>query len=116
MSQLPTQPRARPTYPSLALDHLHSSLRTLKNNPSKPLNILELGSGTGLFTRLLVSPPPLSATAPSSPEGIKPTQATPYPQWNISTLFSVEPSEGMREQWNKSLGPLIEARTKTIGS
>ncbi|GFZ44789.1 hypothetical protein JCM24511_02515 [Saitozyma sp. JCM 24511] len=73
--------RARPSYPAEAIHTVHSSLTS-----SGPLTILEPGSGTGIFTRLMLSPPSAS-----------------YPKWNIGKLIGVEPSAGMRGQWEKSL-------------
>ncbi|OWZ60013.1 hypothetical protein C356_00426 [Cryptococcus neoformans c45] len=71
---------ARPSYPADALRVIHSSL------PSHPLKIVEPGSGTGIFSRLLLAPP-------------NPT----YPSFSIDTLVAVEPSEGMRNSWWKAL-------------
>lgn len=59
---------------------IHSSL------PSHPLKIVEPGSGTGIFSRLLLARP-------------NPT----YPSFSIDTLVAVEPSEGMRNSWWKAL-------------
>jgi hypothetical protein len=56
------------------------------------LNIIELGSGTGLFSRILLAPP-----------------TSEYPTWNIHSLYAVEPSEGMRTQWTKKHDGLVES-------
>lgn len=63
--------RARPTYPAPSLDFMRAKL-----TGSGPYNIIEIGSGTGLFTRTLLA----------------------HPQWQdcIGNIHAVEPSEGMR--------------------
>lgn len=71
---------ARPSYPADALRVISSSL------PSHPLKIIEPGSGTGIFSRLLLAPP-----------------NSAYPSFSIDTLVAVEPSEGMRNSWWKAL-------------
>lgn len=71
---------ARPSYPAEALRVISSSL------PSHPLKIIEPGSGTGIFSRLLIAPP-----------------GPAYPSFSIDTLVAVEPSEGMRNSWWKAL-------------
>jgi SAM-dependent methyltransferase len=86
--------RVRPTYPPSALSHIHSSLAPGR---SGGLNIIEPGSGTGIFTRLLISPP-ASGTHTFGSED--------YPSWDITKLYSVEPSGGMRTQWEKGLRKL----------
>jgi len=75
--------RARPTYPAEALQAIHDALPT-----SEPLIILEPGSGTGIFTRLVLSPP------------------EKYPRFDIKTLIGIEPSSGMREAWQKGTDKL----------
>ncbi|KAL7420224.1 hypothetical protein Q5752_005191 [Cryptotrichosporon argae] len=79
--------RARPSYPSAALHYISSSL------PSRGgLTLLEPGSGTGIFTRLLLSPP-----------------APAYPAFDIKRLVAVEPSAGMRGAWARGLERLPPA-------
>lgn len=73
--------KARPSYPPPALERIASLL------PSDPLTIIEVGAGTGIFTRLLLSPP------------------AGYPKFNIKELVAVEPSKGMRTTFEKSCGP-----------
>ncbi|KAM0791202.1 hypothetical protein ACM66B_005684 [Microbotryomycetes sp. NB124-2] len=68
--------RARPDYPQPALDKLFS---LLPRNGS----IIELGSGTGLFTRMLLK------------DGQQ--------NGKLSKLLCVEPSEGMRKGFNDKL-------------
>ena len=75
--------RARPTYPAEALQAIHDAIPS-----SEPLTILEPGSGTGIFTRLVLSPP------------------AQYPTFNIKILVGVEPSSGMREAWQKGIDRL----------
>lgn len=63
---------------------------------------MEPGSGTGIFSRLLL--------APATPE---------YPSFNLKTLVSVEPSSGMRGAWERGLAKVpqdaleggVDART-----
>lgn len=83
--------RARPSYPAASLQRIHSELSSSAKSRSDGLNILELGSGTGLFSRLLLSPPDSS-----------------YPQWNIHSLYAVEPSEGMRAEWTRKHESLVK--------
>ncbi|TYJ57519.1 hypothetical protein B9479_001837 [Cryptococcus floricola] len=73
---------ARPSYPADALEIIHD---TLAPTP-RALKIIEPGSGTGIFSRLLLRAP--------SPE---------YPAFDIDTLVGVEPSEGMRNSWWRAL-------------
>ncbi|CAL1704518.1 unnamed protein product [Somion occarium] len=63
--------RARPSYQSSALAHIKSSVRG-----TPPLNVVELGAGTGIFTRALLA----------------------HPDWSqsIKQHRAIEPSEGMR--------------------
>ncbi|KAJ7489413.1 S-adenosyl-L-methionine-dependent methyltransferase [Mycena latifolia] len=67
--------KARPQYQPEALSRLRSAITS-----SGPLNVVEIGSGTGLFTRALLL----------------------HPEWAaVRTLRAVEPSEGMREVFAK---------------
>ncbi|KAI0341583.1 S-adenosyl-L-methionine-dependent methyltransferase [Trametopsis cervina] len=70
--------RARPSYRPEALAHIRKAIRG-----SAPLNVLELGAGTGIFTRALLA----------------------HPDWAsaIGTLRAVEPSAGMRDQFSKTV-------------
>ncbi|KAF8964667.1 S-adenosyl-L-methionine-dependent methyltransferase [Flammula alnicola] len=70
--------RARPSYQRFTLDFVRESVKA-----SGPLNIVEIGSGTGIFTRALLSDP----------------------KWNslIRQLKAVEPSEGMREVFSRTV-------------
>lgn len=102
---MPNLPSARPTYPAKALSHIHSALPA-----SRPLNIIEIGAGTGLFTRLLLAPPAPANTLPSTDAGTPPDGSappTPYPTWPIAALCAIDPSEGMRAQFDKSLEPIV---------
>ena len=83
---------ARPSYPAESLQYIHKSLSPTALSRPEGLNIIELGSGTGLFSRILLSPP--------GPE---------YPSWNIHSLYAVEPSEGMRSQWTKKYEDLVDS-------
>lgn len=70
--------RARPSYPGPALSHIRSSLPK-----PPPFNILEIGSGTGIFTRALLA----------------------HPEWSsaIGAIHAVEPVEGMRAEFAKKI-------------
>ncbi|KAH8078879.1 S-adenosyl-L-methionine-dependent methyltransferase [Filobasidium floriforme] len=84
--------RARPSYPAESLQNIHKSLSPTALSRPEGLNIIELGSGTGLFSRILLAPP-----------------SSEYPTWNIHSLYAVEPSEGMRTQWTKKYDGLVES-------
>ncbi|KAJ7176634.1 S-adenosyl-L-methionine-dependent methyltransferase [Mycena filopes] len=67
--------KARAQYQPEALSHLRLAIQS-----SKHLNIVEIGSGTGLFTRALLA----------------------HEEWKeIHSLKAVDPSEGMRETFAK---------------
>jgi len=70
--------RARPSYPAPALSHI---LNSIKATP--PLNVVEIGSGTGIFTRALLA----------------------HPEWSsaVKQLKAIEPSEGMRDVFTKTV-------------
>ncbi|KAJ1310403.1 hypothetical protein OPQ81_007141 [Rhizoctonia solani] len=69
--------KARPSYPEEAIAALYSSIPRVDG----PLKIVELGSGTGLFTRALFNHPTFGQA--------------------VGELRAIEPSEGMRETFNK---------------
>ncbi|KAI0362193.1 S-adenosyl-L-methionine-dependent methyltransferase [Trametes cingulata] len=82
--------RARPSYQANALAHIRQAVRS-----SPPLNVVEIGSGTGIFTRALLA----------------------HPDWSgsIKELVAVEPSEGMREVFTKSVtDPRVSTREGTF--
>lgn len=70
--------RARPSYPTECLSYI----RQVSKNTA-PLNIVEIGAGTGISTRALLA----------------------HPEWatSIATLRAVEPSDGMRDVWTKTV-------------
>lgn len=70
--------RARPSYQPIVLSHIRKVVRG-----SAPVNIVEIGSGTGIFTRALFA----------------------HPEWreSIGELRAVEPSEGMRSVFSKTV-------------
>ncbi|KAJ7449853.1 S-adenosyl-L-methionine-dependent methyltransferase [Mycena latifolia] len=70
--------RARPSYQPLALSHIRTAVRA-----AVPLNVVEIGAGTGIFTRAFLA----------------------HPEWAsaIKQLRAVEPSEGMREVFSKTI-------------
>ncbi|KAG8994073.1 hypothetical protein FRB90_000541 [Tulasnella sp. 427] len=69
----------RPTYPEEQLEFIQSRL----GNPQGPLNVLELGSGTGIFTRCLLAHKKFGPA--------------------VRELHAVEPSAGMRDQFTKTV-------------
>ncbi|PCH38048.1 S-adenosyl-L-methionine-dependent methyltransferase [Wolfiporia cocos MD-104 SS10] len=70
--------RARPSYQPAALSHIRQAV-----GASSSLNVVEIGSGTGIFTRALLA----------------------HPEWatSVKQLKAVEPSEGMREVFTKTV-------------
>ncbi|KAF5315569.1 hypothetical protein D9611_004730 [Ephemerocybe angulata] len=78
--------RIRPRYQPWALEHIKNSLPS-----SGPYNIVELGSGTGIFTRAILADPAWSSS--------------------IKELKAVEPSEGMRSVFEKTVH---DERAKTF--
>ncbi|KAI0256831.1 S-adenosyl-L-methionine-dependent methyltransferase [Lactifluus subvellereus] len=72
--------RARPSYPSEALKHIRQEVAA---QASDRINVVEIGSGTGIFTRALLAHPDWAST--------------------VERLTSVEPSEGMRTIFDKSV-------------
>lgn len=70
--------RIRPSYPSESLSYIRQLSKS-----TAPLNIVEIGAGTGIFTRVLLT----------------------HPEWatSISALRAIEPSVGMRDFWTKTV-------------
>ncbi|OAX36686.1 S-adenosyl-L-methionine-dependent methyltransferase [Rhizopogon vinicolor AM-OR11-026] len=70
--------RARPSYPAESLSYI----RQLTSGTA-PVNIVEIGAGTGISTRALLA----------------------HPEWatSIGALRAVEPSDGMRDFWTKTV-------------
>ncbi|KAF9564612.1 S-adenosyl-L-methionine-dependent methyltransferase [Agrocybe pediades] len=70
--------RIRPSYQPFSLDYIRESLKQ-----TEPLNIVEIGAGTGIFTRALLKDP----------------------KWNalIKELKALEPSEGMRDVFTRTV-------------
>ncbi|KAJ3519135.1 hypothetical protein NMY22_g13343 [Coprinellus aureogranulatus] len=68
----------RPSYPEQPIAQIREAVRS-----PPPLNVAELGSGSGIFTRNLLT----------------------HPAWaeSIGRLEAVEPSEGMRKSFVKSI-------------
>ncbi|WRT63286.1 uncharacterized protein IL334_000190 [Kwoniella shivajii] len=87
--------RARPSYPPEALTKIHSIISESRKSSdsdssvSVKWKIIEPGSGTGIFSRLLMQPP-----TPS------------YPTFPLDSLIGVEPSSGMRKAWTNGLEKL----------
>ncbi|KAL0489188.1 methyltransferase [Acrasis kona] len=73
--------RARPDYPEIALQPIFESIKSGPNS-GKRCKVVELGAGTGIFTRCLIN----------ADRGDQ-----------IESILSVEPSEGMREGFKKSV-------------
>ncbi|KAF7338279.1 Histone H2B [Mycena venus] len=70
--------RARPSYQPLALSHMRNAVKT-----TPPINVVEIGAGTGIFTRAFLA----------------------HPEWAsaFKELKAIEPSEGMREVFSKTV-------------
>ncbi|OCH94970.1 S-adenosyl-L-methionine-dependent methyltransferase [Obba rivulosa] len=70
--------RARPSYQSAVLSHVRNALKS-----PAPYNVVEIGAGTGIFTRALLA----------------------HPEWAsaIKELRAVEPSPGMREVFARTV-------------
>ncbi|BGP56122.1 hypothetical protein JCM8202_005889 [Rhodotorula sphaerocarpa] len=81
--------RARPGYPLEAIDRI---LASLPNQQQQGAHVVELGAGTGLFTR-----------------GFLARAATADNVGRVKRLTAVEPSEGMREGFAKKLEGLEES-------
>lgn len=69
--------RVRPSYPADCVSYVRRQVP----KSTTPLKIVEIGAGTGIFTRALLS----------------------HPEWStsIGTLRAIEPSDGMRDFWTK---------------
>ncbi|ORX34899.1 hypothetical protein BD324DRAFT_633114 [Kockovaella imperatae] len=86
--------RARPSYPPEAM---HTIARALPSREGQGgLKLLEVGSGTGIFTRLLLHPP-----------------SDDYPKIPVDTLIAIEPSDGMRETWKVALNQIPSSATSS---
>ncbi|KAL1708260.1 S-adenosyl-L-methionine-dependent methyltransferase [Schizophyllum commune] len=72
--------RARPSYQPSVLSWIRKTAR--KVDGAEKLNVLEVGAGTGIFTRALLA----------------------HPEWkdDVGELRAIEPAEGMRDQFIKS--------------
>ncbi|RPD66213.1 S-adenosyl-L-methionine-dependent methyltransferase [Lentinus tigrinus ALCF2SS1-7] len=82
--------RARPSYQPNALAHIRQAIKG-----SPPLNVVELGSGTGIFTRALLANPDWASS--------------------IKELRAIEPSEGMRSVFSKTVtDPRVSTREGTF--
>ncbi|EWC46050.1 hypothetical protein DRE_04624 [Drechslerella stenobrocha 248] len=86
--------RARPSYPATALTRIFAALRTSldarSSSATTGANIIELGAGSGILSRLLIHPPSTVDTHKIS----------------ISTLLAVEPSSGMRASFHQGFQSL----------
>jgi len=69
---------ARPSYQPLALSHIRKAV-----NAPPPINVVEIGAGTGIFTRAFLA----------------------HPEWAsaIKQLKAVEPAKGMRDVFSKTM-------------
>ncbi|KAJ7109424.1 S-adenosyl-L-methionine-dependent methyltransferase [Mycena epipterygia] len=70
--------RARPSYQPVALSHIRTAVKA-----DSPINVVEIGAGTGIFTRAALA----------------------HPEWAsaIKELRAFEPSEGMRDVFSKTI-------------
>jgi hypothetical protein len=91
--------------------YIQSKITPSTQTSDSGFNLVELGSGTGIFSRLLLSPPDKDATSFASTKSTS-GGGKEYPEWRIESLYCVEPSEGMREAWNKGIDRLINERGK----
>ncbi|EPQ29637.1 uncharacterized protein PFL1_02856 [Pseudozyma flocculosa PF-1] len=82
--------RARPTYP---IEAITTILRESQPATGAPLRLVELGAGTGIASRMLLS----QATTPSS-DGTPPV--------GIASFQAIEPSAGMRSAFEKNISSL----------
>lgn len=82
--------KARPSYPVEAIKNLYEQVRA-NTAPGAPLNILEVGSGTGIFTRALLAEPNFAQ--------------------HLKELKAIEPSEGMRATFDATTK---DARVSTL--
>ncbi|CAO1617157.1 unnamed protein product [Jaminaea pallidilutea] len=85
---------ARPDYPIPAIQSILSA--ALESAKGRPLNILEVGSGTGISTRSLLSVAAEQRRANTNGEGGS-------DEVQIQRYLSVEPSPGMRQDWQKNI-------------
>ncbi|KAK6355539.1 hypothetical protein TWF696_004638 [Orbilia brochopaga] len=84
--------RARPSYPPAALTRIFDALHAYYDTRSGPsggcgLNIVEVGAGTGIFSRVLLRPP----------AGVTTHDVT------VAKLVAVEPSSGMRDSFREGM-------------
>ncbi|KZO95737.1 S-adenosyl-L-methionine-dependent methyltransferase [Calocera viscosa TUFC12733] len=85
--------RARPSFPHTAIDKIWQALPAR----TAPLNILEMGCGTGLFTRSLLSHPQFAQ--------------------HTGTLLATDPSEGMRSVFmQRTHDPRVRCEEGTFDS
>ncbi|KAF3140138.1 hypothetical protein TWF594_006526 [Orbilia oligospora] len=80
--------KARPSYPPESLSKIFAAFhKSIENNKTDGgINVVELGAGTGIFTRLLISPPETTSEIPQ-----------------INKIVAVEPGPGMREGFISTL-------------
>ncbi|KAK6342398.1 hypothetical protein TWF718_007799 [Orbilia javanica] len=80
--------KARPSYPPESLSKIFAAFHKSGGDGKRDggINVVELGAGTGIFTRLLISPP---ETTPGLPL--------------VNKIVAVEPGPGMREGFISAL-------------
>ncbi|KAH7921739.1 S-adenosyl-L-methionine-dependent methyltransferase [Leucogyrophana mollusca] len=84
--------RARPSYPPASLDQIYGVAKS--TGTTQGLNIVEIGAGTGIFTRALLA----HSEAQS-----------------IAKLKAIEPSEGMRDMFTKTVNsPVVTIQEGTF--
>jgi len=79
--------KARPSYPAATLSYIFKLAQTLPT----PVDVVEVGSGTGIFTRLLFGAPPNT----------------------IRSITAIEPSTGMRDGFNVAMNRFNDEITST---
>jgi len=93
--------RARPTYPEEAISLILSTLSKVPSGSPKK-NVVELGAGTGIFTRHLIINPPAPFNSP---------ETNP-----IGELKAVEPAEGMRKGFEDKVTKIINSQEAAGGA
>lgn len=94
---------ARPDYPTEAVDAILSATKTSARH--HPLTLLEVGSGTGIFTQCL-----LEGAARRLQRGCSEGAAG-----QIQRYLAVEPSKGMRKGWDRYIFQELVAKLASKG-
>ena len=124
--------KVRPSYPPEALDFIMSKLREIRlqqkhqceheNDTQTPCRVLDLASGSGLFTKCLLPfmKPNKNNEAVAlhqQPQGLGSEEGGAPILSLIDELYAVEPAEGMRNEFKTSLPnyvPIMEGNSRKI--